>query len=342
MAVLWKRTAVAAQGDEQVFRVARPGTVLPTDEHGTPQGVHFRGPTSFPYEFSRALTLASISARQGHALMLHAAGLASADQERALVLVAASRTGKSTAVRRLGGRFGYVTDETVAIDSDLSISPYPKPISLDAPDRPGDKDEHAPDELGLGTTPDRPVVAAMVILVRTDRPGPPDLVPIGLIDGLFVAVKESSALHQLDRPLHRLAQALTVGGGPYCLEYQEIDECADLLDTLLDGASAEPSVTWVGHPPHAEDEPRPAGSGVCRAPWSDAVEADGEIAILIDRQLSRLSPIAASIWRNASTPVAASDLVTAVVRDHGPHPEASVIVEKAVQELLQASVLELR
>ena len=59
-------------------------------------------------------------------MSLHAAGLADRDG-RALALVAASGTGKTTAARTLGGTLGYLSDETVSSAADSTSFPTPSP-----------------------------------------------------------------------------------------------------------------------------------------------------------------------------------------------------------------------
>lgn len=62
------------------------------------------------------ITRALIAAQIGTLLMLHAGAVSDPVTGRSLVYVAAGGTGKTTLTRRLGQRFGYLTDETVGID----------------------------------------------------------------------------------------------------------------------------------------------------------------------------------------------------------------------------------
>src|SRR5690242_4779685 len=111
--------------------------------------------------------------------MLHAAGLAS-DDGGTVALVAGSGTGKTTAGRLLGRSLGYVSDETIAVEHDLTVRPYAKPLSIVTdPTVPTGKHEESPDDLGL--RPAAPVLrlAAVAVLERRDDVGGPVLEPIG-------------------------------------------------------------------------------------------------------------------------------------------------------------------
>lgn len=364
LARLWRRATVELTGDERPFQIA-PATVrLPIDSSGVPQGVHLNDPAALPYAFSRALTLASLSALGGEALLLHAAALASADGRRAVVLVGPSGAGKSTAVLRLGQRFGYVTDEAVAVTDDLTVKSYPKPVSLapdpldpdspdsDSPDsasrdepRDTDKVERSPDELGLAATPAAPRLAAVIQLCRSSGVARPRLDRIGVLDAVLGVLPEASAIDKLPEPLHRLVAVLRAGGGPYRLTYADIGDCVDLIAGVLAEPAPAGGLTEdaagsgeLGFPAGAQ--PVAPGPGlIVRAPWSDAVEEAGEIVVLRGRQPYRLSGIGAGIWLLAADPLSEQQLTAAVVRRHGAHPDAGRLVARGVDELVRLGLL---
>ena len=96
-------------------------------------------------------TSRAIESARGTHLLFHAACLAAPDTGAAMVLVAASGTGKTTATRRLGPHFAYLTDETAIIAPDgLTVTPYPKPLSLLGSRGVRPKTQRGPDDLGLG------------------------------------------------------------------------------------------------------------------------------------------------------------------------------------------------
>ena len=124
---LWDRALVAPDGGAApppfVVRRTQEGRV---EVDGLEQASDDR---DVPYLVSRCLTIASIRRRSGSCVMLHAAGLAT-DDGGTVALVAGSGTGKTTAGRLLGRSLGYVSDETVAVEHDLTVRPYPKPLSI--------------------------------------------------------------------------------------------------------------------------------------------------------------------------------------------------------------------
>ncbi|MFX6027812.1 hypothetical protein ABTE84_20905, partial [Acinetobacter baumannii] len=61
--------------------------------------------------------------------MLHAAGVAGSDGA-VVVLVGPSGAGKTTAIRHLAARAGYVSDETIALNATGAVLPYRKPLSV--------------------------------------------------------------------------------------------------------------------------------------------------------------------------------------------------------------------
>lgn len=337
---LWERARVEPGGGEREFVVVRGDQQVPQDENGTACGVRLQDADAFPYAFSRAMTLASISARRGTALSLHAAGL-TLGKETA-VLVGSSGSGKSTAVRTLGRSFGYLSDETVTIEPDLRVSPYPKPISLKSPERSWDKDEHSPEELGLRRCDDDPRVGALVLLRRADDVTEPTMTPIGLIDGMLAVLPESSGIHRLEQPLHWLARAMISNGGPYELSYREITSCAGLVERVLHGADPETNpVKWVGHPPSDCSASVAAGevAQVRRAPWTDAIECDGEVLVLLDRRPCRLSGVGALVWLTAAEPTTVDRLVDQAIAEFGSHPSALEVVEAVLVDMAEIGLL---
>ncbi|AKU19219.1 hypothetical protein VV02_22850 [Luteipulveratus mongoliensis] len=305
------------------------------------------------YRVTTRVTQAGIEAQSGHRLLLHAAGAADPQTGRTMVLVAESGTGKTTAAARLCRTLGYVTDETVALSEDLVALPYAKPLSvvIDASD-PYDKSQHGPDELGLVPCPTQPEVALLVLLERVpDRNEPPHLEPVRLLDALVALIPQTSALPRLTRPLQRLAALAEATGGVRRLHYRDIEDATQLLvDTLQ---TSEPmAVDRTAHPPTASQaldetyaEAQPTDVRIdptallTRGAYTDAVEADGEVLVLIGASPIRLSGLGATIWLATAEPVGIEDLIRRCVSDHGSHPDARRLIEDAIGELAAYGLL---
>ena len=119
---------------------------------------------------SQQVTLAAIEAARGRAWMLHAAGIATPDGQ-VVVLVGPSGRGKTTASRALGAVYGYVSDETIAIDDDGRVWPYRKPLSV-IEDPAAPKTQLPPSALGLQPLPDAELRVAAVVLLDRDPSHP--------------------------------------------------------------------------------------------------------------------------------------------------------------------------
>ncbi|PWJ23996.1 hypothetical protein ATK17_0079 [Branchiibius hedensis] len=306
-------------------------------------------PVRRDYALSSSVTFSAIRQAAGSGVMLHACGVAT-DSGDVAVLVAASGTGKTTAAARLCAReFGYVTDETVLVRGDLSVVPYPKPLSvvLEADD-PHHKQQYGPDELHLRIPPPRLTARALLLLDRVDRdnrdaePADPDaapaLEPVGLIDAMMTLIPHTSSLTALDRPLTALAQLISDLGGVQTLRYREIDETGDLIRRALraggNSATEFTSVSRSAGAPPADSDGR-----VQRAPFDDAIVADDEVLLLAGSVPLRLSALGATIWLAAAGPVSDHELVDICQSVHGEHPDAADLVHSAISELLGVGAL---
>lgn len=288
------------------------------------------------YALATLTTRVAIEAAAGRLLMFHAAAVSDPDG-RALVLVAPSGTGKTTAAAVLGrAGFGYLTDEAVAIDDGARVLPYPKPLSVVQAS--GGKVQHGPDELGLGATKDDASVRRVVLLDRGSEGVPPRLERVPLLDALVALIPQTSALPSLARPLQRLCDLADRCGGVYRLTYGQIGEAAGLLGALLAGPVG-PTEPWSVLAPPPDDLEGRVRTGLRRVACLDAVRAGGEALLLVGSLPVRLSPVGLSVWLAVDGAAALSDLVAAAVRDHGPHPDALAVVRDAVQRMLDLGAL---
>lgn len=155
-------------------------------------------------ELSTRVTLAAIEVQAGSAWMLHAAGLASRAGE-VVAFVAPSGTGKSTIARTLGKRWGYVSDETVAVRPDGEVLPHPKPVSVGPPG--GNKAQPSADSLGLAQAPAELRLKALVLMQR-DGATPPVASPVRTAAALPRLAEQTSYLGRLPRPLTLMARVL--------------------------------------------------------------------------------------------------------------------------------------
>jgi hypothetical protein len=183
---------------------------------------------------SPRVTVAAIEHQAGRLMMIHACALADPATGRSIVMVGSSGTGKTTASMTLGRRFGYVTDEAVAIRDDGSIAVYPKPLSV-IRDGMRFKEQVSVDALDLGATPERATVAGIVVLSR-DGADAPWLEEITTVRALAMLATETSYLARVPRPLHRLADIVDAAGGLRVLHYTDAAQLVPVVDDLLASA----------------------------------------------------------------------------------------------------------
>jgi hypothetical protein len=294
------------------------------------------------YALTTHVTVTALRATAGRRINLHASGLAD-EHGRVLALVGRSGTGKTTATRILARHLGYLSDETVSIAPDGVVSPHPKPLSVVVHmDRPFEKDQVSPDDLGLLPTPDKGTLARLVVLHRGPD-APRGLTRLDTAQGLLELIEQSSSLAQVPTPL-RVLMALTAAcGGVWSLGYDEIgDHVQDLVGLLASQTAATPdpgpAVVWHEG---TDDFPLIEGNGdrLARLPWVEAVELDGELLVLNTSRAWLLADLTATVWLLLSEPRTMEELVAAAQEQHGEHPDARSIVEQAVRTLAEETLV---
>lgn len=190
--------------------------------------------TSSMSSLTQEITRAFITTQIGHLLMFHAGAVCNPDTGASLVYIAPGGTGKTTLTKLLGTRYGYLTDETVAVEPGTwRILPYPKPLSFRVPGKAG-KDEISPDELGLVRAHPDPHVAAILLLERSGEHARPSLTVEPLLDAMTTMCEQSSSIHAVHEPLHRIRELMEAVDGVRVARYAEAAAIEDQLETLLE------------------------------------------------------------------------------------------------------------
>lgn len=181
---------------------------------------------------TQTITYAKIAAQTGRLFMVHA-GAVAAPSGATVAFVAPGGTGKTTIVSRLGIRFGYLTDETVAVDATGRVHPYPKPLSIRHVE--GGKVETSPDALGLAMPPTVCTLRRIVLLARTDgHDEAPRVEELSRFDAIAAIAPETSALSSLPRPLHWLDDLLGRLDPTVRLHYRDVETVLDLVAGWLE------------------------------------------------------------------------------------------------------------
>lgn len=204
----------------------------------------------FAQQLTTQIVVRAIGNRRGVPLLLHA-GAVAAPSGDVHVLAAPSGTGKTTAMLRLcssPGRWGYVTDETVAIEEDGTVVPFPKPLSvIETPHRP--KAQRSPEDLGLLPPPPGPLrVASISLLRRVPLRKSASRTPLDAAQALRLLVPQSSGLAAMPRGLVRLAGLCDRVGGVGIIEYGEAEQIGPLLAELGRDPGTAESAAWRWRP----------------------------------------------------------------------------------------------
>ncbi|MBM3715405.1 MAG: hypothetical protein FJW64_06655 [Actinobacteria bacterium] len=339
---------------ESAVRRAWTGAMLPdtvstadADVHVPPPGAHAEQALS---DLTAAVTRRAIDRRRGEIWMTHAGGVADPDG-RVCMLVGPSGAGKTTATRRLSRRFGYVSDETVAVEPGGRVLPYRKPLSL-VVDGESWKRQVAPEELGLRALPDTPLRLSAVIVLDRSRhaPATPRAVPLDTLDALIAVAEHSSGLSSMHRPLATIAACLAAAP-PYRLEYRNDADLTGIVEDLL--STPSPRRAGVRHEPptdevaRAADLPGPPPGLYRRAPFVDAVSDDTRLAVLRhvghgEGELTVISGIAPEIWRQCATDSDLRTIGERIASVHGSPPPgepADELLQVGLDDLVRSGVL---
>lgn len=277
------------------------------------------------------VTLAALAVVRDRALMFHSAGVAD-EQGRVAAFVGPSGRGKTTLSRALGEHYGYVSDETVAVEADLTVKPYRKPLSVVREGQP--KEQLAPVDAGLKELPDAPLsLSALVLLERDAAVTAPEIVSVPLVDAVPQLVTQMSYLKEQDAPLHAIARLCDAIGGVQILRYPDAETVPAVMPKLLDKQS-RPSV-WHSAPDPASEGPYDATGA------ADAIITDGRVIVMVESTVHVLDGIAPTVWLAAARGQDLHGIVAAVVAEYGEPAEGSAtkLVTAALDELVAAGVL---
>lgn len=296
---------------------------------------------------SSAVTQAAIAARSGRLWMLHAAGLAAPDGG-VVALVGRSGAGKTTAARALARSWGYVSDETIGVESDGRVHAYRKPLSIISGDQPF-KQQHSPATLGLRPLPSAPLrIRRFIVLGRSTLSTPARLVPLDLPDALVALAPHSSALAALPRPLHTVAALLARTGGVLRAEYHDAEDLVPLVRGLM---TQQPG--GAPGPTTAEDDALPAVPAPARAETAairyrrvavvDSLAfSDGRSAVLTaepdGRGTLRILGAAASVVWRAAIDATRDEMLHAATLGR-PDAEATRSIDGLLAQLVDAGLL---
>lgn len=298
--------------------------------------------TQFHENLVSWITLRAIESGRGDLMMFHAAALSSPDSGAAIVLVAESGTGKTTATRNLAKKFGYITDETAAFDTHRRLLSYAKPLSLLPASNRRPKTQYSPEELGLEIPSTEPYVAALAVLDRnrTGAKTEPSAEKLPLAEALTLVIPQMSSLAFLQRGLIGLCQHIDALGGVVRLNYSEAADLPDIVDGLLSGSPTPSSGNWRVLPLELLGGSLGPTGTYRRTPVNDAIEVDSDVAILKDEQFFMLSGLGPALWEALSGWKSFDELLEDMAAVHGRPPGAEDYLSCQLVELVGQGIIE--
>ncbi|WP_440103388.1 PqqD family peptide modification chaperone [Glutamicibacter mishrai] len=240
-------------------------------------------------EFSTVVTRVSLHVlKKANQLLLHAGGIAD-DHGNVAVIVGPSGRGKTTTIREMAREYSYVSDETIAIDAEGRVLPYPKPLSVIVSEH-KHKQQIPSAQLGMKQLESNQLrIGSIVILERGKSGSKGDVEPVSLAEALNLISSQSSYLTFVTHPLAFIARLMNETGGFKRLTAGSIDFLASLAPKLWEPYHAE---QWE-HVMPSDRRNSFVGSEVV-----DALSTiDGVLVMTSEGKLHTLSAIASGIWR---------------------------------------------
>lgn len=268
-------------------------------------------------DLTSRITVAMIEQLVGSGVMLHSAVIGDPESKRALALVGASGSGKTTASRFLGSKLAYLTDETAVISDEGFVTPYPKPLSVIVdPNAP--KEQQNPVEAGLNVVDpeDRGYKLTRIVLIsRDEQAKEPRLERVPLHEALVFLSEQSSGLAKHPEGVVSLAKLVERCGGVWRLVYSEVEDTLPLVQDLLNGGELPGADEVESLEKYTVEDHLPGvflnGTiAVSRMPGTSGVRVgeDGPFLLLQDTALNELSEFAAECWLQAEGDISYDDL----------------------------------
>jgi hypothetical protein len=183
------------------------------------------------------VTTLALTERRADVVAFHACAVADPATGDAVALYGPSGTGKTTVARTLCTDLVYLSDETAAVDADLHVVPYPKPLSILVDPADTVKDQVSPARLGLVRPGQRRYRLRGLVQLRRDpdHVGDAVLEPLSTVQALPELTAQTSFTREMIRPLHRPADLVTRTGGVRRVTYAEAEQLRPLVRAILDG-----------------------------------------------------------------------------------------------------------
>jgi hypothetical protein len=173
-----------------------------------------------------------------------------------------------------------------------------------------------PDELGLQQAPSTPFIQSIVLLDRVETSTPPKLTKVPLVDAVLALIPDSSSQGAIEEPLQSLCRLIDSVGGVWQVTYSEASDLPAALAPLFqDQPKRQPEWEALAAT-EAESGGIPDGH-IRRAAAKDAVAIGGDLLVMLEDEIVRLSGIGPVIWDATARPITPDQLAEEVANVHG-------------------------
>ncbi|MEO0024129.1 MAG: hypothetical protein RL196_570 [Actinomycetota bacterium] len=301
-------------------------------------------------EIVTGITLSALEHTDTELFLVHSAVLEGANSGEAVAFVAPSGVGKTTLAATLGASFGYVSDETLAVNiMSGQIVSYQKPLSQIVAGAPTKK-QVGPDELGLLKPSDSLRLGRVYYLDRRDdAPDEPHVAALPWQEAIELLVPQVSYLTRRKEPLKDLMTFIKWAGGIQKVAYNSSESLAYLLDSVgqneSGSGSGSESESAVGVEISNIELPKKLdmftlvvpGHAIADRP-QDALLVDGHLVVLALGQVVVLSDLASAIWFELFNGRSVHDLCELLIGDLGDETLGREIMIEKIHETLATLV----
>jgi hypothetical protein len=176
-----------------------------------------------------------------------------------------------------------------------------------------------------------------------------------LADGLLALIPDSSSQAEIDEPLQSLCRLIDRVGGVWQVTYSEAGDLPAALAPLFRKqrrskpvweACTRPAHAHPAGPAIATPAPEEPESGAIPDGWirrvepKDAVAVDGDLLVMLEAEIVRLSGIGPAIWEATASAVPLDRLTEQIGDVHGRPEDYRAAVAAATGQLIAKAVLE--
>jgi hypothetical protein len=176
-----------------------------------------------------------------------------------------------------------------------------------------------------------------------DETAAPVLERVPLADAVLALIPDSSSQGDVEEPLQSLCRLIDSVGGVWQVTYTEAADLPAALEPLFRSPLEKQPGTereWEARAAEGAQPGHIPDGCIRRAAPKDAVAIGGDVLVMLDSEIVRLSGIGPAIWEASANPVRLHQLAEEVGKAHGTPEGYRDAVAAAAVQLVAKSVLE--